>query len=252
MRCALAIVSYKGDLHWLSYCLRFLTRNWKEPGTPIFVRLEHDCRETVETWKVPQVHYSFVDPWPDGYQRHMFLKLTWDYVIGEEFDLVIMIDSDLMLTEPCFLADLVDGQGKPVIDWLDWHDSPQAEKAWRGCTSRAMGMDLDRDYMCSAPLVYRRETIPLTRLHIEKVTGQPLEQFMYSSTPFRTENFHAHPMKLADYEALGLYAAKYQSDKYALRSCHERPVPWPWRLYWSRGDWNETLQSYFAHRLGTY
>lgn len=248
MRCALAIVSYRGDLHWLSYCLRFLQRYWKEPGTPIFVVLERDCKDVVSEWKVQNVLFRFVEPWPDGYHRHMYLKLTWDYVIGEEFDLVVMIDSDLMLTAPCFLSDLF-SDGKPVIDWLPWEESREAEQAWRACTSRAMGMDLDRDYMVSAPFVFWRQTIPLTRLHIEKVTRCPFEKFMYSTVPFKTANFARHPMQLADYEAMALHAAKMEPHRYVLRNCHNRPVPWPWRLYWSRGDWSSALQAEFEQRL---
>jgi hypothetical protein len=249
MKVAIAIVSYRADLHWLSYCLRFLRKNWKEPGTEFYVRLEHDCRGVPETWAVPGVHYIYVDPWPDGYARQMYLKLTWDLDLPAETDLVVMVDSDLMLMRPCFLDDLLT-DGKPVIDWLPWIESWDAERAWRACTTMAMGLDLDRDYMVSAPFPLWVSTVRATRAHIEKVKGCALEKWMYSDVIFKTENFLKHPMKLADYEAMNLYAATFEPERYVLRNCHARqPFPWPWRLYWSRGDWTAELQAEFERRL---
>jgi hypothetical protein len=251
MKCAIAIVSYRADLHWLSYCLRFIRKNWKEPGTPIYVRLEHDCRDVVAEWQAPGVNYIFVDPWPDGYARQMYLKLTWDQDLPSDIDLVILVDSDLMLVRPCFLDDLL-CDGKPVIDWLPWTESWDAERAWRAVTSLAMGMDLKCDMMVSAPFPLWVSTIAATRAHIERVIRGSLEKWMYSDVVFKTENFLTHPLKLADYEAMNLYASTYEANRYVLRNCHDRPVPWPWRLYWSRGDWNAALQAEFEQKLGGY
>jgi hypothetical protein len=246
MKVAIVIVSYKPDLHWLSYCLRFLRRNFKEPGTPIVVRVEPDCRETVETWRVDNVTYHYVDPWKDGYAFHMYMKLTADQYT--DADLIILVDSDLMLFRPVFLDDiLVDG--KIPIDWLPWNESPEAERVWRAPTSRIMGTDLDNDYMVSAPFPVWRETIAEVRQRIAKVNHCSFKDAVYSEVPFTTAGFHKHPLKLADYEALYLYAAKFQLDRYVLRNCHDRPKPWPWRLYWSRGDWSQELQAEFDRRL---
>jgi hypothetical protein len=246
MKVAIVIVSYKPDLHWLSYCLRFLHRNWKEPGTEIVVRVEPDCREIVETWRVPQVRYEYVEPWPDGYAFQMYCKMTADFYTNA--DLIILVDSDLMLFHPVFLDDiLVDG--KIPIDWLPWNESQIAEQAWRACTSKIMGMDLDNDYMVSAPFPVWRRTFGEVRDRIEKVNQKPFEVAIFSDVPFTTAGFNSHPLRLADYEALYLWAAKTDPGGYILRNCHDRPQPWPWRLYWSRGDWSPELQAGFDRLL---
>jgi hypothetical protein len=246
MKVAIVIVSYRPDLHWLSYSLRFLHRNFKEPGTEIVVRIEPDCVDTINTWRVPLVRYEVVHPWPDGYTFQMYMKMTADQYT--DADLIILVDSDVMLLRPVYLDDvLIDG--KIPIDWLPWHESPLAEKAWRGCTSKVMGMDLDNDYMVSAPFPVWRRTFKEVRDHITSVTGQPLEKAIYSDVPFTTAGFNRHPLKIADYEALYLWGAKKDPDGYFLRNCHDRPAPWPWRLYWSRGDWSAELQQEFERRL---
>jgi hypothetical protein len=44
-----------------------------------------------------------------------------------------------------------------------------------------------------------------------------------------------HPMKLADFEALGLCAAKLEPDRYSFRHNEDRPKDWPFKLFWSHG-----------------
>lgn len=240
------MVSYKPDLHWLSYSLRFLRRNFKELGTPIVVRLEPDCREIVETWTVPNVQYIYVEPWPDGYQFQMYQKLIAD--THTDAELIILVDSDLMLFRPVFLDDIVI-DGKIPIDYLPWPESPEAERVWRKPTSRLMGLDLGADLMAGAPFPFWRETFGKVRSHIETINRMSFGEALYSTTPFTTAGFHRHPFRWSDYEAMNLYASTFERDRYFLRHRREQPAPWPWRLYWSRGDWSAELQAEFERRL---
>lgn len=246
MRCAIVIVSYRPDLHWLSYCLRFLRRNFKEPGTPIVVRLEPDCREVVDTWRIPNVTYLFLEPWPDGYHFQMYQKLIAD--THTDADLIILVDSDLMLLRPLYLDDIII-DGKIPIDFLPWNESPEAELVWRDPTSRIMGMDLHSDLMAGAPFPFWRETFGAVRNHIEKTNRMSYGEAVYSTTPFTTAGFGGHTFRWSDYEAMNLYASAYESERYFLRNRHTQPFPWPWRLYWSRGDWSAELQADFDRRL---
>jgi hypothetical protein len=246
MKVAISMVSYRADLHWLSYSLRFLRRNFKEPGTEIVVRVEPDCREIIETWKIPCVRYIYVEPWTDGYHFQMYMKLMSD--THTDADLIICVDSDLMLLRPVYLDDIII-DGKVPIDFLPWHESPEAERVWRGPTSRLMGMDLHCDMMAGSPFPFWRDTFGKVRDHIEKTNGISYGEALYSTTPFTTAGFHNHQFKWSDYEAMNLYASTHQSDRYFLRSRHSTPFPWPWRLYWSRGDWSDELQAEFERRL---
>jgi hypothetical protein len=247
MRADIVIASYKKDLRWLWFNLQFLAKNWQEPESRIIVRLDRDCAEIIAGWSprvTDGVQFIYVDPWPDGYHFHMYLKMTADQYT--DADLIICLDSDVMLLEPASLHDLMEG-GKPVIYYLDWVAAEaNAEKKWRAGTSRIMGMDLDRDYMVYTPFTFWRSTFMRTRARIEKVTGKPFKEAVYSERPYDYAMFLNHPMIYADYEALCLFANKHEPDWYVVKP---RPSKtWPFRLYWSHG-YNDEIALDLASRL---
>lgn len=236
MRADIVIASYRKDLRWLEFNLQFLVKNWKEPESRIIIRVDRDCEETIEGWKGewtldPRLYMHYVDPWPDGYHFQMYLKMTADQYT--DADLIILVDSDVMLMSPATLDDLME-DGKPVVYYLDWVAAEAvAEQKWRSGTSRIMGMDLDRDYMVSVPCTFWHSTFASTRDRITKVTGQGFKDAVYSERPYDYTQFLDHPMIYADYEALGLFAAKCESERYVVKP---RPAKhWPFCLFWSHG-----------------
>jgi hypothetical protein len=237
--CDIIRISYRKDLTWLYYSTKLLLKNW-QTDSRIIIRVDDDCRETVEGWDLgPKVIYRYVTPWPDGYTQQMYLKMISDDV--SDADLLMLCDSDLYLYEPASL-DLLMHDGKPIVEYCEWHlGDPVAERVWRGPTSRVMGMDLDRDYMVQSPFLFWRDTFCKTRQHIVNVTGRGFYESVYSGVPFRPENFLSHPVTFSEHEALNLYAVKFQGDRYHLRRNTERPANWPFRLYWSHGDWCEDV-----------
>ena len=247
MTCDIIIVSHKTDLTWLYLNLRLLLRYWQTPGN-IIVRLEEDCRESISNWHLGQrVIFRYVKPWPDGYTFQMYQKL-----ISDDFspaDILVLCDSDLMLLAPASLETLM-YEGKPIVEYCHWHNGDTiAEQMWRACTSRVMGIDLDRDYMVQAPFCFWRDTFSKTRQRIVNVTGKGFFEAVYSDKPFHCSTFLTHPVTFADYEALNLHAVKFEADRYHLRSNAERPKDWPFRLYWSHGDWSPEVEKFLSSKL---
>lgn len=245
--CDIVIVSHRKDLTWLYLNLRLLLKNWQTPGS-IIVRLEEDCRQDIANWNLgPRVIYRYVRPWPDGYTFQMYQKM-----ISDDFsaaDLLVLCDSDLMLLEPASL-ELLMQDGKPIVEYCEWALGDKiAERMWRRATSIVMGIDLDRDYMVQAPFCFWRDTFSRTRQRIVEVTGQGFYETVYSDTPFSAANFLNHPMKFADYEALNLCAVRLQPERYFLRVNTERPPNWPFRLYWSHGDWSPEVEAFLTSKL---
>jgi hypothetical protein len=227
----IVMVSHKPDLPWLSYSLRLILKYWKERGR-IIVRLDENCREIVEKWPL-DVEFYYVKPWPDGYTFQMYQKMTADDF--SDADLIILWDSDLMLTASADLSLLVD-RCVPIIEYQEWDEAvTHSERIWRGPTSLMMGIDLDREYMCGVPFIYWRETFSKCRNQIARTHRRSFYDCIYSDTPFSAATFMTHPMKLADFEALGLTAAAFESDCYIFRHNKDRPKDWPWKLYWSHG-----------------
>jgi hypothetical protein len=223
---------------------------WQTPSR-IFIRLDQDCEPIVKDWNFgPTVIYSYItDPWPDGYTMQMYEKMFADRI--SDADLIISWDSDLMLFAPATIETLMH-EGKPIIEWCRWAESlPVSEQVWRGPCERAMGMSMDCELMIQCPFLWWRDTYKLCREHIERVNGKSLYDTVYSNVPFRAENFLKHPMKFSEHECLNLYASKFQPERYHLRHAKEQPTDWPWRLYWSHGDWNQPLKSHLQTILAT-
>jgi hypothetical protein len=245
--CDILRISCRKDLEWLYYSTKFILKFWQTPGR-IFIRLDQDCEPIVKDWDFgPKVIYSYIkDPWPDGYTMQMYEKMYADQISDAE--LIISWDSDLMLFGPASIETLM-YEGKAVIEWCDWADSPVAERVWRGPCERVMGMSMDRELMIQCPFLWWRDTYALCRAHIEKVTGKSLYETVYSDVPFRPENFLNHPMKFSEHDCLNLYAIKFQPERYHLRHVKERPANWPFRLYWSHGDWTLGLRVHLESLL---
>lgn len=241
------IVSHRKDLTWLYLSLRLLLKYWQTPGN-IVVRLEEDCREDIRAWALgPRVIYRYVKPWPDGYTFQMYQKMISDDYSPAE--ILVLCDSDLMLIKPASLETLMH-DGRPIVEFSEWNVSdPVSERMWRAPTSRVMGMDLDRDYMVQAPFIFWRDTFGATRQRIVEVTGRGFCDAVYSDVPFQAANFLNHPVTFADYEALNLYAVKFQADRYFLRANTERPRDWPFMLYWSHGQWSLEVEHFLTSKL---
>lgn len=239
MRCDISIVSCKRDLHWLSYCLRLLRKNW-QGDSRIIVRADEDCRNVTSRWEIPGVDFYYVNPWPDSYAFQMFLKMVSDDYTDAE--LVLCVDSDLMCLEPASLDDLM-MVGYPIIYYRNWEEAGEevARAVWREPTSRVMGMDLDKDYMVRPPFLYWRDTFGRARHQIARTTRRGFFESVYSAVPFKAETFMTHPHPFADFEALGLCAAKLEPARYRVIHHDQRIKKWPFRLYWSHGDWNQKV-----------
>jgi hypothetical protein len=233
MKADIVMVSHRPDLPWLLCSLALILKYWT-PKPRIVVRLDEDCRPTVESWTLdPAVEVYYVKPWGDGYTFQMYQKMTADDFTDAE--LIVLWDSDVMLTGPANLG-WIFWDGKPIIEYQEWSEAAtNSEKIWRGPTSLMMGMDLDREYMCGVPFIYWRETFSKTRLQIARTHRRSFFDCLYSTTPFSAETFMTHPMKLADFEALGLCAAKLEPNRYIFRHNRDRPKGWPFKLYWSHG-----------------
>jgi len=239
-------LSCRKDLNWLYYSTRLIQKFWQTPSR-IFIRLDEDCEPIVKGWNLgPEVIYSYIQPWRDGYTQQMYEKMFADQLSDAE--LIISWDSDLMLFGPASIETLMH-EGKPVIEWCDWADSPVAERVWRGPCERCMGIPLDRELMIQCPFLWWRDTYKLCREHIETVHGKSLYEVVFSDVPFYAANFLNHPMKFAEHDCLNLYGVTFQPERYHLRHTKDRPADWPFRLYWSHGDWSEELVQLLNSKL---
>lgn len=236
--------TYWKDLSWICYSMQLLHKHFRA-AFGVHVLAEEDCKQVTDTWGLPRTTYHFTKPWKDGYAFAMYQKAIADTY--SQADLVLLMDSDHMLMEPVYLEDLL-SHAKPIIRFRDWDEDPNdpallvGKAQWGPPTARCLGIPLDRDYMVGPPFMFWRDTFAKMRQRVEDVIGLPFHDAVYSDRPYDYKQFLSHPKVFCDYEALGLYAAKFEPERYNLQH-HPRGSHWPWRVYWSHGDWTPALRA---------
>jgi hypothetical protein len=236
MKISVVYISRRRDLTWLVYSLQLLFEFLKG-SFQVVVRLDEDCRQLVTTeWNLP-VRYVFLQrPWPDGYMHKMYQVFIADDYVDWDTDVIWLLDSDHMLTREAHVEEFFEG-GKPLLHYKEFSDLPPeyvqvTQAKWGEPTERALGIQLPRDYMVAPPFAFHLDTFRNCRQRITKVNAMSLVDVGYSEVPFRPENFLTHHMTLCDYETLGLYAATFEPDRYAIR---QAPANWPFRVCWTYG-----------------
>lgn len=248
MRCDVLIKTWWNDLCWVSYCLRFLERNWLEPNSQIIVLAEPKCQEVIQSWRFSsRVKYFYCHPWPDGNQFQCYLTLLADHFSDAE--LFAVFDSDTMLLEPMRAASQMQ-DGKPIIYFRPYDDSApsMAQRMWGPLMEIWLGVKPRADYMQRWPLIYWASTIAAVRRLVTAKTGYNLLDSLYSDTPYSPSNFGQHPFKFSEHNVLGFYAALHEPDRYVLRPVTEAP-DWPVKQYHSWFDWSPERQAEFDRML---
>jgi hypothetical protein len=241
VKVSIVYVSYRPDLIWLVHSLQLLFQHLKG-DYEVIVRLDENCREVVKEWGVPAKYIFLSHCWPDGYTHAMYQKMIADDCISSDTDIIWLLDSDHMLLREAHVNEFF-FDGKPIIHYAEFIDLPEeyarvAQAKWKEPTERALGIPLDREYMITPPMAFWPDTLRSTRQRIVDYNRVSFIDFAYSDRPFKAETFLEHPMTLCDYETLGLYAATFESIRYAVR-----PVPkeWPFKVYWSHGPLPDEL-----------
>lgn len=249
MKLDVVYCTYRKDLCWVAYSAQLLHKNLKADFRTIIIG-EPDCEEIFKTWGLVATTYHYVKPWPDGYMFAMYTKMMADRY--SDADMIMVLDSDHILLRPVSLDQFMQG-GLPVIRYKHWTEDPsdpslvEGYRQWAPPTERLLGVALDRDYMRGPPFLFWRDTFLKTRLRIEEVTGLPFMDAVYSDRPYDYRQFLSHPKTNCDYEVLGCYATKFQPGRYAL--AHDNGEPWPFRVYWSHGDWSQYMEGELAALL---
>lgn len=185
----------------------------------------------------------YVKPWPDTYNFHMYVTLlATDFTDAE---LVMFVDSDLMLVHPASLTDFTE-DSKPIIYYEETanllaHQDPTMKvhcRTWYPIMEKFLGVRPTRDYMAAFPLLYWADTIQGVRRLITQQTGKSVEDALYSSTPFKPERFTSHYFTFCDYEILGMWAHLYDPKRYCFRHAGKRSEA-KTRLYHSWSQWSD-------------
>jgi hypothetical protein len=210
--------SWSRDLSLLQYSLRSSYRHWKEEGERV-VAVDQECKEELERYgfydEFPDVKWRYVTPWPDRYMHQAVVK-----TYADEFckgDLLMLVDSDMIFREACSLEDFIE-DGKPVIHYLPYAEKPgDPSEVWIKPTQRCIDFPLENDYMVQGPFIYWRETFLGMRNRVVEVTRTGFTDAVHSDHPFDHKKFMEHPFTFCEFNCLGLYAHRFEADRYVFQ-----------------------------------
>jgi hypothetical protein len=193
--------------------------------------VDRDCADVVAYWEI-EAYYLFVDPWPDRYMHALWCKAYADRHTDAE--LILLMDSDHLMTEPCSLGNLM-SEAKPVIEFLRWEepDRAVARRIWPRVVKESTGMELPVDYMVKPDWLFWRSTFAGARSLVERHRGKPFNEAVYSEAIYDWHQYEFHPFTFCDLQNLALYGDLFESEKYFLWDCRKQSRPNPIKDYWS-------------------
>jgi hypothetical protein len=249
MSVSIFIKSWREDLKWLRYCLRFLEKNWREPKSEVVVMLDKDCRDQFDFNDYDmELRRLYVEPWLDGYSHAMFSKACADmYCMSDK---ILLMDSDCMLLTPADARIFTEGT-LPIIPWItyDDHQAIYPHSPWQKVVEKVMKVRSEKHYMPVQPILYWANTLHDMRRHIVEIhEAEKFSDVVYSGVPFTPKNFGTHPISFVDYDCIGLYAALYEPERYVFR--HQSLLrPNPFKQFHSWTEWHESTPQLFDRYL---
>jgi hypothetical protein len=247
------IKTWKRDLCWLKYCLRFLEKNWREENTEIVVMADRDCAQELQSWehwRTENVHLAYCDPWKDGYSHAMYAKACADRsCFGDQ---ILLLDSDAMLLEPCDLSKFKSGE-RPIIGWMSYfeHLKIHPMSPWQRVTEKVTKMRPWHHYMVWMPGLYYTDSLEKVRTFISwQHDRKPFEEIVHSDVKFDYLNFNKHPISFVDYDVIGFICSLIEPERYAFRHLSEIG-PAPFCQYHSWTMWSDATEKELESKLAS-
>ena len=211
MNVDILIRSYRGDVGWLKYCLKSITKYCSGFGKTHLVVPEEDF-ELIE--RLSGVEKHKVKDGCGGYLAQQYTKLCADQFSNADY--ILHFDSDCVFIKPS-TPHLFFSAGLPIMLQEKGVESP-----WRAISAQSLGWEDEYEYMRRLPIIYPRWIYPEFRDWMQQKHGMSLEAHICSHPPFGWSEFNT----------LGQWAKRYHKDKFDWISPQFRETPsiqfWSW------------------------
>lgn len=190
------IKSYPKDFRFLKYCLmsiqKFVTG---QKGIvlviPIDVHIPNWLSKFIQELSI-SVHY--VNEYGNGYLFQQLVKLNaWKYTIDDK---IMFVDSDYLFNKPVDISLI-----EPTILYTKYINAGDAI-CWQKPTEKAIGFNVDFEFMQRMPLVYWRKTLTELANHMVEKHNQSVDYYVM--------NQHS----LSEFNLIGAFAWNFQKEKY--------------------------------------
>lgn len=221
------IRSYRGDFHWLEYCLRALSirgRQFRE----IVIAVPVDEAQEAESrfCHFPIRLVAVIEHVPHNpYVSQQVTKSFADKLC--ESDFVMHFDSDCIALGEINLPDFF-VNGRPKLLFRNWQDAGTGI-AWQQPTREVLKAEPSFEMMCSHPFIYHRSSHELFRRHLSSIHHCDFIKYVAERHSF------------SEFNAIGNFCHLYTPDAYHFvraGGLHD-DFPRPFKQFWSKGEFNQ-------------
>jgi hypothetical protein len=227
MRTALFIKSYAADFGFLSYCLKSINKFVRGIGE-VIVAVQDEDAPALKAMGLSRERIEIVPRYTsDGYLDQEIHKLVaYRYTDAHQ---ILFFDSDCIAIREFEPRDLLlDGKPRWLMtpySKLVNADGSQATP-WRAITSKALGRDVEWEFMRMHPLMVGRRTLIDFCQWMEQHHNCSLEHYI-GLQPAR---------EFSEWNAIGAWAYYYRPDVFSFWDTEINGVPEPFvRQFWSWG-----------------
>jgi hypothetical protein len=209
------IRTYDKDIKWLEHSLRSIQKHVTGYRNIVIAIPNAKLLSHLTLEKVIEV-----EDLADGYIGQQFTKLTaYQYT---DADAVIFWDSDVIACEPVDVGEWIK-DGKPIIYKTPFE---LTQTPWKIPTEKAVGFEVEYEYMRRLPLPYLTSTLKATCKYVEDVHKVTLKHYLN----------HCTNRAFSEFNVIGAYAERFESKNYTFIDTETVSMPKnKVRQFWSWG-----------------
>lgn len=239
------IKTYVNDFLWLEYLLKSV-KKFARGFRNVIIISDNDGNNIPDSiLEIMQVTVKYIDipnKMPDkftknnknlitcpGYLWQQIVKLNWmDYT---DADAVLLLDSDVMLTQPTCVSDLMNNQKRWVWKYRSWEFAGSAVM-WKVPTQQLLQFEPEYEAMCLSCLVFERNTTIQFIEYLKKV---------HNATDLWDVLFKYDVSLFSEFNAYGSYVNKFDNDTfyYKIINSNEQIINNNFIKSWSYGGITE-------------
>lgn len=220
MRTDILIASYHRDIPYLKYNLQSITRFARGFGgvTIIIPEDEEDQFRPLQQDHPFSVWTYNRDSDQSKWQIHAQAMKCLADVACPDADFILHTDSDCIFSEPVTPDEYIK-DGKPIMLYQSYRTMP-ADCPWKAPTEKALGIQVEYEFMRRHPQVNPRGVYTDLRGHISIEHGMPLERYVLGQKA-------TFPWGFSEHNTIGAYAfySDDWNDKYHWWNLDEIPAP---------------------------
>lgn len=220
MSTSIFIKTWDGDIEWLPYCLKSITK-YASGIDEVVITADQSCVARVNKIAGSAKVYP-VPEWPNGYIQQQWVKLNAD--MYTDADNILFVDSDCVFHTP-FTPESYMRDGKPVLLKTIYGNLGGGE-IWKSITSVVVGWEVEYEYMRRLPWMYKSSSLVKFREMFPKLVDYLLT---------------VEDKYFSEFNAIGAYIDRFESSEYYVSDTAEWMPESVARQFWSWGGLTEEV-----------